>query len=229
MTITDNVYLRAAVLTTVVFTVGVIIGLWLGQEKVSSLETGLTNLKGSIANTELQFLLLDTLKGNMSCNYLLTQADSLANESGVLAVEVDRYENAQKIDDASFVQLKTSYITVLINDWLTLEKIKRTCGGTYATVLYFYSNKKCDKCLDQGIVLSYLKEKLGNDIMTFALDGDLGMSVVNSLKAAYGITEYPTLVINGDVYNGYTDLNKTTRSLCSYNSNFSVCNQSLIQ
>lgn len=224
MTVTDNVYIRAAVLTTIVFTIGLIIGLWLGQEKVSSLETDLTNLKGNIDDAELQFLLLDTLKGNTSCTYLLTQANSLGEESGKLAAEVEKYENAQKIDDAAFRTLKSSYTTVLIKDWLTLEKIKKTCNGTYATVLYFYSNKDCDKCQDQAIVLSYLKEKLKENLMTFAIDGNIGIPVIDSLKGAYGVTAYPTLVINGEIYRGYINLTETTNVLCNYNNNFSICN-----
>lgn len=223
MGLTDNIFIKAAILTTAVFLLGLFFGLWIGQEKVSELETDLSSLRGNIENTELQFLFLDVIKGNLSCNFLLSEANALGDESGRLAVQVERYENAQKIDDASYKQLKLSYTTVLIKDWLVLEKIKKTCNGQYATVLYFYSNKNCQKCQDQAIVLSYLKEKLKNGIMIFALDGDIGHNVVEALKQAYRINTYPTLVINGEAYKGYLDLNQTKEILCEYNKEFNIC------
>jgi thiol-disulfide isomerase/thioredoxin len=225
MGITDNVFLRAAVLTTMVFALGLLLGLYIGQVKISGLETDMTGLRSSIDNTELQFLFLDVVKGNISCNYMLSEANELGDESGKLAIQVDRYESAQKIDDASFKELKLSYTSVLIKDWLILEKIKKTCNGSYATILYFYSNKYCPKCQDQAVVLSYLKEKLGNNLMTFALDSDIGHNVVEALKQSYVINTYPSLIINGELYRGYTDLNQTTKALCDYNSTFSICSQ----
>lgn len=218
-----NIFIKTAFLTTAIFLVGIVFGLWLGQERVSQLETDLSSLRSGIDNAELQFLLLDVFKGNISCTYLLKEADSLGSESAELAVQVERYENAQKIDDTTFRELKSSYTALLIKDWLVLEKIKQTCAGNYATVLYFYSNEVCDRCQDQGIVLTYLKEKLKSELMVFAIDGDLGLNVVEGLKDSYSITEYPSLVINGEPHIGYQDLNTTTGILCDFNPEFSVC------
>jgi len=219
----NMMYIKTALVTTAIFAVGVLLGMWMGEQKVNELEQTLNVLKGNLEDTELQFMFLDTMKSNISCSYLNRQASQLGTESDQLGKEVERYEISQKIDETTFNALKKNYNIVLIRDWLTIEKIKQMCDAKYATVLYFYSNKNCDKCQDQGIVLSYLKGKLKQDIMIFALDSDLGVNIVDALKVSYDITSYPTLIINGEVHRGYSDLNQTTQILCDYNSNFSIC------
>ena len=218
-----NIFIKTTIVTTAIFAIGIIIGLWLGQEKVSVFESELTSLRDSIENTELQFLFLDVLGSNVSCTYLLKQANDLSAESENLAKQIESYETSDKIDESSFKQLKSSYTTLLIKDWLTLEKIKKTCNATYATVLYFYSDNNCSRCSEQAVVLSYLKQKLGENIMTFAIDGNIELNVISALREAYSIDVFPTLIINGGVHKGYVNLSQTKEILCDYNKNLTIC------
>ena len=218
-----NIFVKTAIITTLIFGVGVWTGLWLGDEKITSLESTMNSLQDDINNAELQFLMFDALEKNASCNYMIQTANSLGEESGKLASEVEKYENTQKIDDAAFYILKRKYTNTLIRDWLTLEKIKRTCNGSYSTILYFYSNKQCDKCEDQGIILTYLKEKLDNELLVFALDADIGVAAVDALRDSFGITAYPSTVINGKVHNSFIDKEDATKELCEFNSDFAIC------
>jgi hypothetical protein len=219
----SNIFVRTAIITTIIFAVGVWIGLWLGETKVNSLETTINNLGEDINNAELQFLLFDVLEKNASCNYMIQTANQLGVESGKMAADVERYENTQKIDDASFHDLKQKYTNTLIRNWVTLEKIKKTCDGKYTTILYFYSNTNCNRCEEQGMVLSYFKEKLNQNVLIFALDSGLGVEAVNVLHDSYGIKQYPAMVINGDIYQEFKDKADMTRILCNFNSNLSVC------
>jgi len=223
MNFQNSVFLRAAVLTTIIFALGVWFGLWVGDEKVSQLQNTISDLQENINEAELQFLFLDITESNISCNYLISTANRLGEETTSMASEVDKYENAQKVDDAAFKALKKTYTITLIRDWLTLEKIKQSCNGSYTIVLYFYSNKQCDKCQDQGIVLSYLKEKLGNEVLIFALDGDIDLGIIKALRESYVIYEYPTVVVNGKAYHGYQDLANLTEIMCGFNQDLEIC------
>lgn len=221
--VSKGLFLKTAVITTVIFAVGIWVGLWLGEEKVSSLETTISSLHEDIDDAELQFLMIDVLEKEAACNYMIQTANDLGEEAGALAFEVERYENAQKIDDSSFVGLKKRYTNTLIRNWLTLEKIKKTCDGKYSTILYFYSNKECDLCEDQGIILSFLKEKLDHDLLIFALDTDIGVAAVDALKESYEITAYPSLVINGEVYTEFKTKEELTGTLCDFNDDLKIC------
>ena len=70
--------------------------------------------------------------------------------------------------------------------------------------LFFYSNdqKKCERCDDQGFVLSYARTKDGN-IRTYSFDVDLGLPVVDYFVNYYNVTEVPVTVFGDHVYRGF--------------------------
>lgn len=210
-------------MTLVVFAAGVLFGLWVGQEKVTELEQTTASLKSSIETAELQFALLDVLEPDVACNYLVSTANDLGKKSDELALEVERYESTQKINERDFQSLKKEYTATLIRNWVTLEKIKDACESSYTTILYFYSNNDCSKCKDQGIVLTYIKDKLEDDVMIFALDTDLNLMTVNALKESYGIGEYPSMVIRDSKYSGFISTEEITSVLCNGNKALSIC------
>ena len=145
-----GIYIRTFVITTIVFIAGLAAGLWLGETKVTDLEATVTGLQKEIEDTELQFLLFDTLNEDVPCSYLNTEAAFLGNEADALGREVEKYEATQKLDDASFYEMKKKYTNTIIKDWLMIEKIKDTCEGNYSVVLFFYSNNECPDCEKQG-------------------------------------------------------------------------------
>ena len=218
-----NIFLKVGIVTTLVFISGVIFGLVIGDEKVNNLESTISRLDENIQNANLQFLFFDTMNKNVSCTYLSKEAERLGEQADKLGRDVSMYENSKKISEKSFYDLKLRYTSILIKDWLMIEKIKRTCGENYTTVLYFYSNTNCDKCQEQGVVLSYLKEKLDGEILIFSIDGDLNSQIVGTLKDAYSINTYPSLVVNGNVTKGFVDLDSLESKVCDYNSNLSIC------
>ena len=218
-----NIYIKALIITLIVFSLGVYIGLEIGKTKMNEIQTGVNDLKSSIEEVELEFLFLDTM-GNteISCNYFNEEAKRLGDIAGKLGKEVEIYENSKKLDESSFSELKKEYTLILIKNWLTIEKIKKSCEGDYVTVLYFYSNTNCNKCEDQGIILSYYKEKLNKKLQVFAIDGDLNLNLVRALKESYNITEYPTLIVDNEVHKGYFDKEEVKEILCS-KQNFYFC------
>lgn len=218
-----NIFLKVGIVTTLIFVSGLMFGMLIGSQKVSELELTISKLDEDIQNADLQFLFFNTMNQNISCKFLSHEASRLSEQADDLGREVSMYENSKKISEKSFYEMKKRYTSILIKDWLMVEKIKRTCGENYTTVLYFYSNNNCDRCQEQGIVLTYLKEKLKNEFLVFAIDGDISLEIVNLLKDAYGIKEYPSLVINGEVHNGFTDLDELKEITCKYNSNLTIC------
>ena len=218
-----NIFVKTAIVTIFVFGAGIGLGLLLGGERITSLEESTIDLQISLEDVELEFLFLDVMKGNISCNYFIKEAESLGSISDEMGREVEKYEGSDKLREGSFVELKERYTSVLIRNWLTLEKIKSTCNGSYTTILYFYTQDDCNKCGDQGVILSYLKDRLDGELMIFAVDGDVDLRIVRALKEAYSIEEYPTLVINGEISVGFHEMDELTDILCEYNKNLEIC------
>lgn len=199
-----DVYIITIIISSLLFITGLSLGFAVSAQKINILDHEITNMRNSIENIELEFLFLDMMSGNISCSYFIDEANRLAVESSELGTRVDLYERTQQWDDPEYVLLKSRYMLVSVRDWLMIEKIKSICEGDYETVLYFYGND-CIDCETQGFVLTYLKEKYPQRLMVFSLDTNLGVPIVEALRTSYNITVFPSLVISGQMYQGFTN------------------------
>lgn len=219
-------FLKAFLLSSFLFIVGVVIGILVSNSKIIHLNDLMAQVKTDIDNTELQFLILDSMHSNKTCMYLMNSANKVGLETYEMGKQVEGYEKSKSISLSDFNQLKMKYTSLLIRTWLYIEKIRTTCEGNYSTVLYFFGSKTCPNCGNQGMVLTFLKEKLNENLLVYAIDGDLDLAPVEVLKDTFTVNKYPTLIINGEKYEGFFDSKELTEILCSDNKNLSICNVS---
>jgi hypothetical protein len=201
-------FLMAFFVSSIIFISGIGIGLVIDQLKSESITDNIISLQNSLQDAETELLLMDYLGGNLSCNYLMLKSSDLSEQSSELGTQLDLFEQSNQINSEAYTPLKEEYTRVLINNWLTLESIKSSCSANYTTILYFYDNDECEFCENQAYVLQYYKNVYENNLMIFALDAGINMSIVELLKYNYGVYEYPSLVINGVLYSGYQDFNE---------------------
>ncbi len=215
--------IKTALVTTFIFVTGIIFGLWLGTERVGELDRTMIELEESIKSAELQLMFFDIMGEEISCNYLEQQRWEISSETDALGREVERYENSMKLDEDSFFELKERYTLSMLRSWLNVENIKGKCDADFVTVLYFYSNKYCDTCEEQGIILSFYKEKLEGNLLIYSIDSDLDLQIVNMLKDVYEVEEYPVLVINREIYTGFRNTGEIKGILCEENPALKIC------
>ncbi len=132
----------------------------------------------------------------------------LADELNGLAARLEYLENERGSDNAEVRALKERYSLLQIKDLLLVKEIAKRCGTGAETIVYFYSNRPgaCELCERQGYVLSALRED-HSDLKVYALDYDLGLGGIETLKKIYGVrNELPVLVVERKPYYGYHDL-----------------------
>jgi hypothetical protein len=207
-------YIVSAAITIFILFMGIYLGIFLSKGKIEELKSELTSLK--LKQEDLMFeLSLFALNKNISCNMLTQALEKVIDEAGKLGDRVSLYETTEKIKDENFNELKKDYTLTLIRYWFYVEEIKKNCDkSNLVTVLYFYSNQDCFDCLSQGTILTYMKQKYPQNLMVFALDYDLDLSIISSLKRVYGVQKVPSLVINGEKYEGLVTLEKLSEILC---------------
>lgn len=200
-----DIYIITGIISSLIFIVGLLLGTSVGSAKVGYLENELTILKDSLENVELEFFFLDLMEDNITCNYLLTQANYLGSSAGELAQRLTNLENDKGVNEKDYLNLKTRYTWVLLKDWLYLERVKQICDADYNVLLYFYSNKEgvCRSCIDQGFILSYYKEILDDKLMIFALDTEVNISMMQVLNMTYDLKELPAIILNNKKYEGF--------------------------
>ena len=201
-----RVYITAAIITLVVFSLGVGLGFMVSNQKYDIINSDLETLKLNQRDIETELQLTNTL-GSNSCNTLNYEIEKTATQSAELGQKLNYYD-AEMIKNSEVSTIKRNYIINLIQLWSYWELFKKNCNSSVNTVLYFYAIKNCDECQAQGFVLSFLKDKYPDKIMTFALDKDEGLYSLNLLKNTYNVTKAPTLIINNKKYEGLKDINQ---------------------
>jgi len=197
-------YLLTLVITIIVFTSGIFFGIYINRVKVSELQNMVSELDKKRTEQELNLLLTDYLP-NKTCDVMNYEVEKMIPDINELAGKVTFYEETKKFEEKNYEDTKIDYTVNLIRYWLYLEKLKSNCDLNVTTLIYFYSNKDCNLCRNQGIVLDYMKNKHKSDLMIFALDVDLELNSIDMIMKSYGVREMPSIIIDGKLYDGFVD------------------------
>jgi hypothetical protein len=200
--------LSALIISTILFLAGIYVGYGISTQKLSVIETEILDITRDIENFQLQFLLLDMFGENATCPLLKNTLSDINKRCYSLG---SRLESANPESEIltydEYINLKKEYSRVLIGYWLLANKFQKSCVSNMSTIVYFYS-KECNACKDQGFVLTYLKNKYGEKVLIFALDTDLEEPSIEAIKNHYNIKIYPSLIVNGKLYEGFQSVEK---------------------
>ena len=201
-------------ISLLVFSVGIYSGILISEEKIEFFEKKLNEVKIFQKDTALRLLLLQSF-GNESCEFISYEIDKIMEEAEKLGKVLTDYEVEGRHVTPKFIELKKDYTLTLIHLWNYLETMKKICGKKdFLSIIYFYSNRNCEECAEQGLILSYLKKKYPSNVMIFALDFDFNLGSLNILKHVYQIKKLPTLIVDGEKFEGKVDLETLENELC---------------
>ncbi len=186
------IYAAAFVITTLIFAIGVYVGGYLDSGNLDNLESEIAKISYQSLSYQLMFLMGDS---DSFCPFYKEELDKLDAETEKVGLKLTYLEDIKGVSDP---ELKKQYFVLETNAFLLSEKVKAKCGGNYTTILYFYSNKECSGCTEQGYELIKLKQELGENVRIYSFDGELGSSLVAALMKEYGVASYPSVVIGGN-------------------------------
>ena len=224
-------HLSILFLTIVIFTIGVLIGGNVEEMRVQNLYTQLQeqDLDYQSLLTEMQYI--DYVVGlkeqgdNVSCVLIegayYTSIQNLDNSR----IKLENYINSGSVKTEEFSRLKDHYSNIQINYWILANKVNNLCGNNMNPILYFYAEDEiCPQCQDQGVHLSYVKQRLGDDVLIFSLDSERS-GAIRLLAQKYDIYSkgVPAIVIDEEVY-GYSNNKRIFEILCDNELSSPVCN-----
>jgi len=196
----SRIIISAVIISALLFLSGIYVGYSINREKLSSIETKISEITSDIQNFQLEFLFLEVLGENATCPLLTDTLSGINKESYDIGTRLTSYGGEGEIQDYDeYMRTKREYSRLLIGYWLLANKLKTSCRMDADTIVYFFS-KECGKCDDQGFILTYFKKELGENLLVFALDGDLDEPSIQVMKRYYKIESYPTLIVNGESY-----------------------------
>lgn len=184
-------------ITTLVFISGLLLGQNLINSRIIELEQMQEEIRIDLANIETEYALLI----NNPCD--LARLDTLNIRLSELEPKMAYMESKNVYESTSIENLKKYYSILEVKHFLIVKEINQKCEENLIPILYFYSNEKCDRCTDQGIVLDNLRENSEKRIVTYSFDIDLDLSLIRTLQKIYNVSSVPTIVINERSYSGF--------------------------
>ncbi len=186
--------------TVTIFATAFFASTFFSSKRVENVKFIQDNIAIDILSSETQF---DLLK-EVPCQNV---GDSmLSPELNLLGDKLSHTENERGEKDEDVIYLKKYYSLLQVKDYLLSKKLAEKCGAVKKPVfiIYFYSNRgDCLDCQKEGYVLTRLKEKYP-ELRVYSFDYNLDLSVTDSLKAIYRISNaLPALVIEDKTYTGY--------------------------
>ncbi len=201
-------YVSVFAITTLIFISGILLGNHFSEKKMSELSEMTERIQLNTLGAELQFL----IASKEPCR-LLNESD-LSDELHSIGSKLEFMENELGTDNKQVLNLKEYYQLLELRHWLLLKQAHEKCNQNFDLVMYFYTNKReCDRCREQGGVLTYLRQK-NQRLNVYSFDDDLENSAMRTIKELYGVEEsMPTLIINEKTYEGFMNSEQIEEAL----------------
>ncbi len=198
----------AFAIATVIFLLGLFVGESLNNGKISQITGASDAVRLEILDLELQQALSqDDPCGKSYLNSISSQLDEIGTRLSFLEETLGK-------NDKTVIALKKPYTILMIRHYLLIKQRNEKCSEDYTTILFFYSNQReyISDSEKQGYVLGYFGDKYGYDrLKVYSIDSDLDLGVIKMLKEEYSINNYPTTVINSNVFVGFKDKEELER------------------
>lgn len=183
-------------ITLLVFFSGFVGGYFLTSGKV----TQLTELQNEIYTQSLSLdALFDLASENLCDEEGLIPINNQLNELGDKLTIIE--EDTERSLESQL--LANQYVALEVKHFLLINEINQECGEKYSTILYFFSpdRNECSSCAAQGALLTEVKEQKP-DLMIYSFNWNIDSPVVDRLLLDYDINNIPTLMINGEKFEG---------------------------
>jgi hypothetical protein len=210
-------YILAGVITIGIFLLGLMMGFVIEGKRVTFVENLFDDQRAEFESSQLQYAYIQSLESKGECPGIYSIFFENLKELDKASKRLETYVQESKINDEGFNSLKREYTIEQLRYWLLSKQTRDTCDDDLVRVLYFFSNgEDCDNCEQQGFVLDYLKKVYGQKLLIFSLDADFEQEpMIPILKRQYEISEFPTLIIEDEKIEGFTDVDELQTKICS--------------
>ena len=220
-------YIIVGIITFLIFGLGITLGIIVTSAKVSSSESLRKMQEIDFKELQLQYLFMSTLeKSGSGCNVLRIALDKSVNDLAKSLKTLSSYkEKSMPTSDNEIRMIERNYLLDNLKYWLFAQESKKTCNLDIVSILYFYSEKNCPACSDQGVILTYYKQLLQDKLLVFPINADLEETdpIITILRSRYNITEYSSLVIEDETHSGVIQKDELEQLICQRYKNKSTC------
>jgi len=189
-----SIYLTAFVLTVLVFSLGVYIGMVIDESAQNKVEGELLELEEDLYLSRI--LLLSEEEVGAFCPIYSEKLAGVDSERELIGDRLEYLESVRGLYDE---ELKQRYYYLEFENYLLMKKMQENCGEDYVLLLFFYDGGGDSKT--QGETLDAFRAQNPN-VKVFSFDGTSEAAVVDVLKEQYNVSSYPSIVFEGNTLSG---------------------------
>lgn len=197
----ENTFLRAALLTTIIFLIGIFVGIWFDTLRLESVQTTLEDISDSWNDARMQSLYYQVFEDTPGfCEASINANLDFNKKIYEEGVRIERYENVNKFTPSLLVE-KRRYALLQLQFWMNSIQLRDKCKTNYTTLVYFHSKNESFAINQklQSAVLLDVKEMCGDDLMLIPLPADIGLETIGLIRTNFGIDTFPSILINETV------------------------------
>ena len=204
-------YLVAFILTLIIFAGGIILGAVLENFRLDDSRQINLNEKVNLRSLQLQQNYIDS--GIADCASLNQILESNIDELGKKVEIISGYEKNSVLNEQEFSLQLRDYFLTEIQFLLISQEIDQKCQRNSVKVIYFYDENKFDT---QGRILDYLKDLFGGKVLIFSFNsGFKEEPMINMLLTSYGISEFPAVIVEDEVFQEHTAVKPLMKTICN--------------
>ena len=197
----DKTFFKAAVLTMVVFFVGIAFGMWMDSIRLNEVETSIEEITIQWNDARMLESYYEAFVDTPGfCDSAIQANLDFNEEIYEQGTKIERYETVNKFTPSLQLE-KKRYALLQIQFWMNSIHLRDTCDVDYTTLVYLHSKNE-SFAIDQKVqsaVLLDAKKMCGGDLMLIPLPADLGIQTVELVKSNFGIETFPSIIINEDI------------------------------
>jgi hypothetical protein len=214
-------YIVTALITGGIFLLGLMLGVVIEGKRVGYIDDISKTQNLDFSSIQLQYAFIDQLSQENNCEAVSTTFEKNIENLEATRARLESFDEDATLNKKEFDILKREYTLAQIRYWLLAKRTKNLCGSDIVTILYFFSDElECPQCDNQAFVLTYLKKVFKDKLLIFSFDSKFSQeSMISIFESTYNISRYPSLVIEGETYEGIMETEEILKNMCHYYSN----------
>lgn len=194
-----HAFWMALVFAIVVFTVGMIFGYFIEQNRISSVDLKLTESEIYLLDEQIRN---DRFLANQdSCKEMRESTFDFADRIYQEALSLERYDSSSKFGrELKIVHKKYDLMRVMLfNEGLYIQS---KCNETLHTVVYFFNydgqdvNNRALQTAYSRVLIDF-KDSNSDQVLLIPIAANLDLSSVDLLLSQYKVTQVPSVLIDG--------------------------------
>ena len=205
-----NRYLIAGFITTIIFIIGILLGLQLSNTNLDDLQNTLQKDLLEMQSLDLEILVSKELNNESICSYIEYRLPNIIKTK----VELGRKFDTTNLPPDKIKLLQKQYAISLMKYWLFTEVQEKQCKISTPRILFFFtSNQEASR--EQGRALDYTVYLSNETISVFAFNVQWDEPLIKLLINKYNVTDTPTIIINETKHDNFQSVESMAGILCS--------------